>query len=169
MPANGLNIDVICKLHAIVRKDVIPTAGVFRTTHAGAARTSVAYAEPSRISSHLLSLVKFTNDTIFRLRDETQQGDRLKIVIRLAALFFSEFLKIHPFANGNGRVARILVNFFLSAVFIVPISIFLDMTRDVYLKLLSEAQWYDNPKGLVTAFLLSAKRIVLKTEYVLLT
>ena len=93
---------------------------------------------------------------------------RLKVTLRIAALFFSEFLKIRPFSNGNGRVARLIVNFVLSRVCIVPISIFLDISREQYLSLLMESQWQNNPAGLTTMFLLSAKRTAFKAEYLLL-
>jgi fido (protein-threonine AMPylation protein) len=166
MPEGGLTVATICDLHKVIGNGLIPSAGQFRTTYAGAARTSVVYADPCRISSHLETLVKFTNE-ILHSNFETQ-GIRLKTMIRLAALLFSEFLKIHPFSNGNGRVARMLVNFILSADFIVPISIFLSLTREDYLKLLYEAQWNANPNGLVTAFFLSAKFTVQKAEYLLL-
>ena len=37
--------------------------------------------------------------------------DQLRAVIRLAALAHGEWVRIHPFANGNGRVARCWANF----------------------------------------------------------
>ena len=91
---------------------------------------------------------------------------------------FSEFLKLHPFVSGNGRVARLLVNFLLSRVSVVPISIFLDDSfqsyeknsfRKTYLNLVGQAQWHDNQEGLATMFLLSAKRAVLQAEYLMLS
>lgn len=45
----------------------------------------------------------------------TNQRSDLQDPIVKAALIHMLFIKIHPFANGNGRTARILLNYFLSA------------------------------------------------------
>ena len=34
--------------------------------------------------------------------------------IELAALFHYRYIRIHPFEDGNGRIARLMVNFILS-------------------------------------------------------
>lgn len=41
---------------------------------------------------------------------EELDRDRLQAVIELAAWAHSEWVRIHPFGNGNGRTARILAN-----------------------------------------------------------
>ncbi len=38
----------------------------------------------------------------------------LPLVVELAALFHYRYTRIHPFEDGNGRIARLLVNFILS-------------------------------------------------------
>jgi hypothetical protein len=42
--------------------------------------------------------------------DTDLDRDRMQAVIELAAWVHSEWVRIHPFANGNGRTARILTN-----------------------------------------------------------
>ena len=42
--------------------------------------------------------------------DATLCGDQLVAVIELCAWAHAEWVRIHPFANGNGRVARLWVN-----------------------------------------------------------
>lgn len=44
-------------------------------------------------------------------RNEKEKSDANQII--LAALFHYKFIRIHPFDDGNGRVARILMNFIL--------------------------------------------------------
>jgi Fic family protein len=53
---------------------------------------------------------------------------------------FVEFLHLHPFSNGNGRVARLLLNMFLKHVLIVPVTLMIDGGRKSYLEMLMEAQ-----------------------------
>ena len=54
--------------------------------------------------------------------------------------FLIHFLTIHPFRNGNGRVARLLLSYLLSSVTIVPLSIYFNAKngREVYLECLRD-------------------------------
>ena len=47
-------------------------------------------------------------------------GDGLRAVIDLAAWTHAEWVRLHPFANGNGRTARIWANFILMRYGIAP-------------------------------------------------
>jgi Fic family protein len=51
------------------------------------------------------------HDLIEWFRKEKEKADVTPII--LAALFHYRFIRIHPFDDGNGRVARILMNFIL--------------------------------------------------------
>jgi len=50
-------------------------------------------------------------DLVEWYRNEEQQG-KLKVE-ELAALFHYRYIRIHPFEDGNGRIARLLVNYIL--------------------------------------------------------
>jgi fido (protein-threonine AMPylation protein) len=128
------------------------------------------YLPPAHIAGRLQTLVSFVNKNLAAAMDiEISTVDRLKLHLRVSTLFFSEFLKIHPFSNGNGRTARLLVNRLMMHVSVVPISLFLDRQRVTYLKLLGSAQWEANPVGLAAMFLLSAKRTAIMAEFLLVT
>ena len=74
----------------------------------------------------------------------------------ISAQFLSRFLFIHPFSNGNGRTARILVTFLLSGVAVVPVSLYLNKNgRDIYLNCLRQSQENDcyDTKSLATFIL----------------
>lgn len=45
--------------------------------------------------------------------DAAEQEGKLSPV-ELAALFHYRYIRIHPFEDGNGRIARLMVNFFLT-------------------------------------------------------
>jgi Fic family protein len=62
------------------------------------------YASPEETPALMSDLVAW-------YRNEEQQG-KLKVE-ELAALFHYRYIRIHPFEDGNGRIARLLVNYIL--------------------------------------------------------
>lgn len=56
-----------------------------------------------------LQAISAQRDKLFP-SDEELDRDRLAAVIELAAWTHSEWVRIHPFRNGNGRTARTLTN-----------------------------------------------------------
>jgi Fic family protein len=62
------------------------------------------YATPEETPSLMSDLVEW-------YRNEEQSG-RLSVE-ELAALFHYRYIRIHPFEDGNGRIARLLVNYIL--------------------------------------------------------
>ncbi|GAB6011404.1 Fic family protein [Viscerimonas tarda] len=62
------------------------------------------YASPEETPSMMTDLLNW-------YRDMEQQG-KLSVVA-LAALFHFRYIRIHPFEDGNGRIARLLVNYIL--------------------------------------------------------
>ncbi len=63
------------------------------------------YASPEETPALMTSLVDWYNQ-------EEQKGDLSPV--ELAALFHYRYIRIHPFEDGNGRIARLLVNYILS-------------------------------------------------------
>jgi Fic family protein len=62
------------------------------------------YASPEETPSLMSDLVEW-------YRNEEQQG-KLKVE-EIAAMFHYRYIRIHPFEDGNGRIARLLVNYIL--------------------------------------------------------
>ena len=62
--------------------------------------------KPEEIEEYMQDFFDFFN--------ASHKGDLQDPIVK-AALIHAIFIKIHPFSNGNGRTARILLNYFLSA------------------------------------------------------
>ena len=63
------------------------------------------YASPEETAAMMTDLVDWYNE-------EEQKGELTPS--ELAALFHYRYIRIHPFEDGNGRIARLLVNFILA-------------------------------------------------------
>jgi Fic family protein len=62
------------------------------------------YASPEETPSLMGDLVKWYN---------SEEQKAVLSPIELAALFHYRYIRIHPFEDGNGRIARLLVNYIL--------------------------------------------------------
>lgn len=120
-----LSVDLIQRVHAIVGAEgMVENAGQFRTFQVTPSLTGrMIYAVHPQIPTRLKDLVQFVNDNLEQIRLLPQNADRYRRHFLLGVVFFSEFLRIHPFGNGNGRVARIIVNHFLREIVFVPFSL----------------------------------------------
>ena len=67
--------------------------------------TRFEYATPEETPAFMTDLVDWYN--------EAEQSGKWTPV-ELAALFHYRYIRIHPFEDGNGRIARLLVNYILS-------------------------------------------------------
>jgi len=92
------------------------------------------YASPEETPSLMGDLVEW-------YRNEEQRG-KLKIE-ELAAIFHYRYIRIHPFEDGNGRIARLLVNYILLR-HNYPMLVVRSDDRNNYLKILHEC---DNLTG----------------------
>ena len=63
------------------------------------------YASPEETPALMSDLVKWYN--------EAEESGKFS-PIELAALFHYRYIRIHPFEDGNGRIARLMVNYILS-------------------------------------------------------
>ncbi len=63
------------------------------------------YASPEETPALMTDLVDWYNE-------EEQKG--VLSPVELAALFHYRYIRIHPFEDGNGRIARLMVNYILS-------------------------------------------------------
>lgn len=118
----------ILHLHRLILKGIEPDAGKYRVS--GVIVTGAMFTPPR--SSKVPQLTKELLDWLKKNIDEYSP-------IELAARFHHKFVQIHPFSEGNGRIARLLLNAILlknSYPFLINITY---KDRGKYLTALQEA------------------------------
>jgi fido (protein-threonine AMPylation protein) len=103
------------KIDVLIGNGVFCNAGCYRTTDAKPSGYDYFYFPPTEIESEM--------DKLFRTVCEKMRDKNAKWY-NVASRFFIRFLYIHPFSNGNGRTARILLSALLVKHAIIPLSLF---------------------------------------------
>lgn len=83
----------------------------------GARIGSYRGAHPANVAEELRRFEEVLQAAVARLDKDLPVGEELDVdetaqVISLCAWAHAEWVRIHPFANGNGRTARLWANFF---------------------------------------------------------
>ncbi|MFH0797223.1 MAG: Fic family protein [Candidatus Omnitrophota bacterium] len=125
--------EAIKKLHRLFYHKIDENqAGKYRNTRAFVTGSKYPLPSPRQISGLMKNLIL----KIKRLRKE-------KHPVETAAIAHKEFVFIHPFVDGNGRVARLLMNLFLLqdgyTVAIIP-----PVVRSEYIQTLEKAHVDDS-------------------------
>src|SRR6266545_2450933 len=117
----------IGKLHALVMRDLIDTPGQYRT---GAVFISGSEYRPP----HHREVPQLMRDLVYWMMTE---GPAHAPIVR-AALTHEMFLAIHPYMDGNGRTARLLLNLQLMQDG-YPVALLLASWRPRYIRALEQA------------------------------
>ena len=123
-----LTEEVILQLHKLIMSNITEDAGHYRTT--GVKITGATFMPPpsSQVKPRIDELLKWLR----------KNPDELT-PIELAAVFHHRFVQIHPFSEGNGRTARLLMNALLMKDGYPFIATVPKLDRQKYLKMLAEA------------------------------
>jgi Fic family protein len=137
--AQSLTEDRIKELHALLMKDRDQWAddGLYRpgkyklfenmtVRSTGAIHT---YMQPESVSKAMSELVGDSNEAMENSDIHIQRSHPLTIAARFHQVFLNE---IHPFSDGNGRIARIFTNLILLKTGYPPIFI-KEVNKDDYL------------------------------------
>lgn len=92
--------DIIQQIHEIVTKGILEVSGKYRTENV---RITGSKTTPPSFSK----IVKLMDEYISNIRELKLQP------IKKAAFIQHELVLIHPFLDGNGRVARLITNLYL--------------------------------------------------------
>uniref|UniRef100_A0A915AXL3 protein adenylyltransferase n=1 Tax=Parascaris univalens TaxID=6257 RepID=A0A915AXL3_PARUN len=116
-----ITVEDILDIHRRVLGFVDPeAAGVFRTTQVFVG--NFAPVAPELVPSEMEELIRWLNDEETLLLDP----------VEFAAIAHYKFVYIHPFIDGNGRTARLLMNLILMQAGFPPIIIPVEERSDYY-------------------------------------
>lgn len=134
---------VIKDLHYIILKSIDnKNAGEYRRSNALISGSKHRPPEHFLISERMKELIEWYNN-----------NKNILHTIKLAAEFHLKYVYIHPFIDGNGRSARLLMNLILMKNG-YPITVIKIEDRDEYMKALEKASMldeYDNFIEIVAA------------------
>lgn len=104
--SNVLNIDFIKKLHLATQIGIDSNAGNFKIEE-------VVVTDNNYELIDRTTPIKFTVERMNILTEWYARNKNKLHPLVLASIFHNQFVYIHPFHDGNGRVARLLFNFIL--------------------------------------------------------
>ena len=138
------SVDDLLTAHGIMTRGLVVESGMFRTRPVGVVNQDGQVV-------HLGTLPQYVPDSVTELLDWTKHSD-LHMLIK-SCVFHYEFELIHPFADGNGRVGRLIMFKECLKYNIVPFIIEENLKLFYYRGL---KEWY-NEKGYLTDTCLTAQ------------
>lgn len=110
--AEGKPLDehIVKDIHALLMENILP-GGIYRNVEV---RISGAQHKPPAPSEMYRQIKEFYVDLPYQAEMNA---------IELAAWTHAEFVKIHPFVDGNGRTSRMIMNYQLMTAGFLPVSI----------------------------------------------
>lgn len=110
--AEGKPLDehIVKDIHALLMENILP-GGIYRNVEV---RISGAQHKPPAPSEMYRQVKDFYADLPYKAEMNA---------IELAAWTHAEFVKIHPFVDGNGRTSRMIMNYQLMTAGFLPVSI----------------------------------------------
>ncbi|HBS86879.1 MAG TPA: cell filamentation protein Fic [Bacteroidales bacterium] len=129
---NGIIEEDIKNLHHLLYRQIEPEkAGVYRKIKVFISGSSYSLPDPKELKT----LMK-------KFEDKYKIYDKNIHPVRLAALAHNDFVFIHPFLDGNGRIARLITNLILIHSG-YPVTIIPPVLRMEYIALLEKAHEND--------------------------
>jgi Fic family protein len=125
---NEINEKTVLRTHKLIMTNIAEDAGHYRTTRAKITGASFTPPPSPEVKPKINELLKWLEEN----PDEYTP-------IELAAVFHHRFVQMHPFTEGNGRTARLLMNAILMKKGYPFITIVPKRDRPKYLKALLEA------------------------------
>lgn len=123
--SNEISVEFVKKLHLITQQGIDLNAGNFKKEEnciVDSAGNLIDNTTPAQfVAERINELIKWYNENKEKLHP-----------IILSSVFHNQFLYIHPFEDGNGRLGRLLLNFILIKHAFFPVIIFNDEKHKYY-------------------------------------
>lgn len=129
---NEFNLEFIKKLHRIVQQGIDSFAGEFK-------RNDNCIIDNVGTLIDTTTPVKFTEERMQELLEWFAKNKNNYHPLVLASIIHCQFAYIHPFEDGNGRIARLIFNFILIKNGYFPI-IFFNDDKQRYYSILRQAK-----------------------------
>jgi Fic family protein len=85
------------------------------------------------------TVIRFTERVHEMMSTISKSSDRVPLVVRLAIFCHFSIVEIHPFSDGNGRTARLIMNYILLK-YDLPLLVVDSDSRDKYISALKECR-----------------------------
>ena len=148
-----LSQETICRFHALTRPSIWDS-GKFRTKPCEIIQTYEDGSSRVRFTAVAPGLVETSLQQLVDAYENTLADGRISPLVALAA-FNLDFLCIHPFRDGNGRVSRLLLLFMLyrlgyEAGRYVSVERLIERSKDRYYETLekSSAGWHEGKQDI---------------------
>lgn len=113
-------------VHQMITRDIVAPEKCGRLRTTDCQNTDTLYVGHESVRPQLRSLFEVVNYLITRCELEENPMDRIVLRIAIGSVFFERFLMIHPYTDGNGRVARLLFSHLMrDKRHVLPISLYL--------------------------------------------
>ena len=136
------SVDIILIWHSQLFRDVRDHAGRFRSRDYGeeilifGGHRSVHRNEVlAKIENHIKNFQNLISQ-LDNHQPKISPTIFVSEVIKVALFLHAEFIKIHPFRDGNGRVGRLIITFILSNYQIPPLAF--EVPKDEYINCLNK-------------------------------
>lgn len=158
---SNLTINLVLFIHKIIINNNQPWAGKIRSVQTWVAKgnypiTKAIYVPPlaSRVPELLKKLLNNWN-LKYALINKSSIGDKVSAI----ALFHIEFLTIHPVTDGNGRIARLIMNQQIEDLLGLKTDIDFHRAREKYFQALQKGQ-SGNEKELTSLLLAELNQVI---------
>ncbi|KAL9658371.1 hypothetical protein ABK040_015691 [Willaertia magna] len=138
---------MLFECHSLLMEGCINNNGQLRTKSAFTIRENNqihGYVDPKLVENRCSGLIDFYNSIVDR------NDLNIEKLFKLAAYLAFNFVDIHPFSDGNGRMCRILANHPLSLLFPFPVSFSTEENNSIYIKAIERCRYsnYHFPEDL---------------------
>ncbi len=123
--AHELTLDFIKLLHSITQQGIDENAGSYKTEE-----NCIIDSNGTLVDN--TTPVQFVDERLKDLIKWYSENEKKLHPFVLASIFHNQFVYIHPFSDGNGRVSRLLLNFILIKHAFFPVIIYNDEKHKYY-------------------------------------